>query len=242
MPNEHTQPFNQTQRNPDDAALVEGVLGFQVADEMKELAGGAQKQETKPEAAGLDLSADEQATTTEAEKTMAEMRREEYVVWAKGLGDDEIDEEWVDETFFFENDGRVSVPEGLGLAESGVTELPSSLYKVGGNINLYRNRIVSLDCNLETVVGDVVLGGNKLNSLKGLPERVNGYLSIDDNPLESLDDLPKYIGGDLWLVDIPATSIPAGLDIQGTVFISENQKELTADCKSKGYTVMQYDG
>ncbi len=240
MPQESVQPFSKDkQRSPDDATLVGQVSGPQAEADMRELLGQAEPSgpEQAMSEAELGLSGNEQSAATEAEKTTAEVRRDEYIIWAKAINKDK---DWVDETFIFEKDGRVSVPGDLTLKESGITELPSSIYMIGGNFYAYHNGIVSLDCNLETVSGDIILGKNKLNSLKGLPEKMNGILSIEENPLDSLDDLPKFIGKDLWLVNIPATSIPAGLDIGGMVFISEKQKELIADAREKGYKVSEF--
>jgi len=212
MPKENKQPFTGDQlRNPNDTQLVDQVLGRKAAVEMEELIG--QDKPPKTESTSLNLSEDELGAVGEAEKTETEKRRDEYVIWAEKI---KKNEDWVDETFIFESDGKVRVEGDLNLSNTKILELPPALYKVEGLLNL---------------------SSNQITSLKNMPDTVGGFF-LNSDQITSLKGLPNTIGGDLILPNIPATSIPEGLAITGKIFLMENQTELIADCQAKGYTVV----
>ena len=118
MPNESAQPFDKTDRDPQDERLVGEVLGAGTREEMEELTDGVQGQVTESGAMGLDLSENEQKEVQRKEIT-PKQRRRQYIGWAEDIGKDE---EWVDRTFIFETDGRVKVEGNLPLGKTGISE------------------------------------------------------------------------------------------------------------------------
>ncbi|KKR86392.1 MAG: hypothetical protein UU48_C0008G0002 [Candidatus Uhrbacteria bacterium GW2011_GWF2_41_16] len=132
--------------------------------------------------------------------------------------------------------------------------------KIGGYFVCNYNNLSSLEGMSEEIRRDIYLNDNKIRSLDGLPEKVVGDLYLSHNQLENLDGISKEvfydlsltdnnqltslealkgvkIGGNLWLCDIPATTIPAGIEIVGVIYIREYQTELIADATRKGYQV-----
>ncbi len=213
MPQETAQPFDKTPRSTDDPALVEQVLGTEQADDMRSLVderAGAQEP-----GGDLDLAVGEQAgVAAETEKTLVDIRRDQYFKWAarkiyKGR-------DWVDETFTFNSDGTVVAEGNLDFAEKNIDSLPLNLVEVSGSLDLFNNNVTSLE---------------------GMPDTVSGYFALNNNPVTSLDGMPTNIGENVYLKNIPATSIPAGLNIGGSIYLSHKQKELIADCGAKGYKV-----
>jgi len=175
---ETTQPFaEQPPRHPDDSQLVEKVLGTQEADEMRELTGGqATPDQTSEDLGQLELTKDEDAATTEAEKSNIEKRREEYTKWAKDIGEDE---DFVDEVFVFHSDGTVEAPEGIRLRNLDLsTGFPSNLVKIDGDLDLSYTGFNNFDFLKRIVItGDLWLLGcdideEKYNSLDLLEGRI----------------------------------------------------------------------
>jgi len=231
MPNESAQPFQDpTQRKSNDRELVEGVLGSQAAADMEALTGNTQEQGAEPEAAGLYISVDEQSVVGEAEKIEAEKRCEEYITWAATFG---MDEDWVHNTFIFETDGRVRVDGNLNLSRRGLSELPPSLYKVSGDLNLILNQITSL--KVPDSVTKLYLYGNQISTIESIPDSVI-ELDLEKNPIESLDFLVGKVLEDLDLSNIKAKTIPHGIQVERIV-IDSSQSELIADVKAKGYYI-----
>ena len=111
--------------------------------------------------------------------------------------------------------------------------------EVGKGIYLSDNKILSLLGLPEKVMGDLYLTHNQLENLDGISKEISGKLELDDNnQLTSLEALKGVeIGRNLWLCDIPATTIPAGIEIGGEIFIREYQTDLIADAERKGYQV-----
>jgi len=234
MPNETSQPFDQTQRDPRDERLVGQVLGPDAVAEMKVLVD-EQTKLSRPKGK-LELTEGEAVVTKKAEQEVtAEQRRQQYYNWAENIGKDEY---WVDDTFTFNIDGTVIIEGDVILYNFGIDVLPPKLIEVTGYINLANNQITSLEGMPSTIGDGLYLGNNQIISLKGLPDVVHGFLSLNENQtLTSLNGLPKKIDGNLNLVNIPATSIPEGLDITGKIYLSPSQTELIADCQAKGYEV-----
>jgi len=224
MPNETSQPFQDgKQRKPDDRELVAGVLGPKEAAEMAELLGQAESQEAESasQAAGLDLSDKEQAATTEAEKTKAELRRDEYIAWAEKI---DKDEEWVAETFVFNADGTVIAEGNVDLSFCRIDTLPPNLIEVAGDLDLRSSQITSLIGLPETVGGGLNLRDNQITSLEGLPKTIDGSLNLGNNQITSLKGLPKTISKDLYLHDNQITSLEGLPNTVGwNLFLNNNQ-------------------
>jgi len=235
MPNETTQPFSDQQppRRKDDTELVGQVLGGQAADEMEQLIGKGAK--SAPPATELGLSAEEGGIITEAEKILAEVRREEYYVWAEELGKNA---KWVDETFTFEHDGTVIVDGDLNLSSFiSISQMPPNLKAVMGYLSL--NHLTSA----EHLTFPISIGGdfwlNNITSVEHLtfPISIGGKLLL--NSLSSAEHLilPASIGGDLYLRGLVSGFIPEGCKIEGEIVLNKKQVKIIADAKSKGYKV-----
>ena len=111
--------------------------------------------------------------------------------------------------------------------------------EVGRGIYLQNNKISSLAGLPKKLMGDLSLFNNQLENLNGISKEISGYLNLaGNNQLTSLEALKGVkIGGNLWLCDIPATTIPAGIEIGGDIYIREYQTTLSIDVKRKGYQV-----
>jgi len=257
MPNETTTPFQNNKRDPRDEHLVERVLGSEVAREMGELVDGNEL--SNEQVSDLELSESERADTNQAEREVSPAkRREQYYEWGRINA---ITKEQIDENYVFNKDGTVICKGTIMISGTrgedhilppGLIEVQGSLYlsnnaiesferfprKVGGCLNLEGNNLSTLEGFPESVGDFIDLSSNSLTSLKGLPESVNAYLSLKYNKgLHSLEGLPKSIKGNLMLIGIPATTIPEGLNINGSVSLTRDQEELIEDCKAKGYRV-----
>jgi len=208
------QPLReQPPRSTDDTKLVAEVLGTDVANEMITLIGG-QAEEPSVASTELELSATEQATTSEAEKTIVELRHDEYIKWAKHFNKDE---EWVDSNFSFNDDGTVILEVNLSLYEvSSADSLPPSLIETSGNFGIH--------------------GLKSANDLI-LPKRIGGSLYL--NNIESINGVsfPESINGDVVLKDLKDGFIPKGCNIGGNVILNENQTSIIEDARQKGYKV-----
>jgi len=191
MPNETQQPLGeQLIRSKDDTKLVADVLGSEAADEMSELVGG-QVEEPTVAPNEIKLSAGEQASATEAEKTKAEMRRDEYITWA---GTFSKDKNWVDETFIFESDGRVRVEGDLDLSNTNISELPPTLYRVEGELDLAGNQITKI-ANIPEAVTWLYLGNNQITKIENIPESVTA-LYLFANKITKIENIPETV---TWL-------------------------------------------
>jgi len=203
MPNETTSPFqpNRT-RKTNDTELVAGVLGTDAAADMEALVGGqAEPLETEPQPQGLELTEDEQAATTKAEKTKAELRYDEYVIWANEFG---MDQEWVEETFIFEPDGRVRVEGDLILTAMGISELPPDLCEVKGNLKLNSNKIAKI-ANIPDSVTFIDFRGNQITEIENIPDSVIS-LYLDNNKITKIENIPDSVT-DLFLGNNQITRI-----------------------------------
>jgi len=212
MPNETQQPFQDgKQRSQRDEELVAGVLGATEAAEMRELVGGqAEPSETEsaPLVAELDLSEGEQTATTEAEKNMAERRKDEYVEWFKEF---DKDEKWIDETFIFEDDGRVRVEGSLDLMETGITELPPGLYEVTGTLFLCYNSISEIPDTLD-LVGQLDLTSNQITKIKNIPDSVT-KLRFHGNQITKIENVPDSV----TLLDLSGNNIKVIANIPNSI-------------------------
>jgi len=209
MPNETSQPFNQTKRSPDDAALIEGVLGSQVAKEMKELAG-AGKKGAKPKKIELSLSDDEAKATKKKEiEATPEKKRQEYVEWARKFGKDE---EWIHDNFIFNNNGRVGLMKDIELDGTGFESFPPELYCVGEiNISLDSNLFKKIPDMPEGVIG-LTLNNNQITQIENIPRSCKTLyicdsgitcvenipdgmndLVLDNNHITVISDIPDYL-------------------------------------------------
>jgi len=216
MPNETTSPFqpNRT-RKTNDTELVAGVLGTDAAAEMEALVGGQTEPleaEPTPLDTEMELSAKEQTNTTEAEKTVADLRRDEYIEWAV---QHDLKREWVDETFTFNTDGTVMAEGDVVLFNRGVKTLPLKLIEVVENFDLSTNQIISLEGLPSTVGGTLDLTSNQIISLEGLPSAVGGDLDLNNNQITSLKGLPSTVGRGLYLYDNQITSLKGLPDTVG---------------------------
>jgi len=235
MSQETAQPFSKDQpRHADDSALVEQVLGSKEATEMRELAGDQVLPREESGDMQLALTDDEQIATAETGVTKEERRRE-FIVWAESTG---LERGWIDRDFVFNADGSVEVSDNLIInVNELLIELPPGLVKVDGFVELTFCNLKSLRNFPQEIDGDVLINNNQLTSLEGLPEEIDGDLDIKFNPITSLEHLAKKINGNVFLDNIKATSIPRGLEINGTIFLSSEQEELAKDAVSKGYSI-----
>jgi len=187
MPNEISQPFQDgKQRSTDDRELVAGVLGPDAAVEMGQLVGG--QAEPTLLSTGLDLSKDEQTLINEAEESKAEERRQEYYAWAEDFGKNE---EWVNETFVFEQDGKVRGGESLYLGSIGITELPLGLYIEDGILYLHSNLITEI-ANIPDSVTNLYLHHNQITEIANIPELVT-LLSLGYNQIDKIINIPESV-------------------------------------------------
>jgi len=221
MPNETQQPFQDgKQRSTDDQKLVAEVLGTTEAAEMEELLGQTEPQEIEPSAAELDLSAVEQTTAVEAEKSEAEKRHEEYCAWAEANG---MDEEWVRDTFIFDLDGVVKTKNHLRILNTGLSELPPGIKEVTGDLRLSGNQFTGVEDFPDKVKGDITLNNNQIVSLRGFTEHVGDSLFLNVNQINSLEGLPNYIGRHLELQRNNITSLKGLPDeIKGDLDLGNN--------------------
>jgi len=161
-------------RSKDDAKLVGELLGEEEEAEMRRALGESVGDVVEKEEVGLG---DEQKARIKAleEEVSPEDRREEFINWADSIGKDE---DWVDETFTFDDDGSVEVEGDLDLSWLDSAEGIPLLKSVGGYL---------------------YLGG--LTSAEGLtlPESVGGYLNLAG--LTSAEGLTfsESVGGALYL-------------------------------------------
>jgi len=235
MSNETKQPFDQIKRNPDDAALVEGVLGSKAADEMKELAGTGKKG-AKPRETELSLSAEEaRATKEKEEEVVPEQRRQQYYEWAEGVN---RDKEWVDDMFIFQSDGKVKLEKSMDLNGTGFNEFPPGLYCSGASISIANNGLEELK-GVPDGVMELDLSSNHITSIGDLPKTIIA-LYLEGNPINDLSSLVGKTVGLLNLCSIPAESIPRGIGAEFLV-LYRHQTKLAQDARKKGYDIRYYD-
>jgi len=115
--------------------------------------------------------------------------------------------------------------------------------EVGRGIYLQNNKISSLAGLPKKLMGDLSLFNNQLENLNGISKEISGYLNLaGNNQLTSLEALKgTKIDGFLVLFNIPATTIPAGIEIGGCVYISASQTDLIVDAQAKGYRIKIVD-
>ena len=107
-----------------------------------------------------------------------------------------------------------------------------------GNCNWDNKGLTEFPPNFVEVTGYFYCGNNKLTSLEGCPQTVGRQFYCDYNQLTSLEGCPQTVGGGFYCYNNPLlTTIPAGIQIGGFVYISRDQQQLKADAESKGYTV-----
>jgi len=214
MTNETNQPFaEQPPRHPDDSQLVEKVLGSKQADEMRELTGGqATPDQTSEDLGQLELTKDEQAATTEAEKTIDELRRDEYIIWAENISKDK---DWVDRVFTFNPDGTVVANGGLDFKMlTSPLQMPPALIEVTGY--LYLDGLTS---GKDLVLPESIGGGLSLRGLTSGKDLVFPKI-IRDIFLDGLTSakylvLPESIGGNLQLNNLISAEhlvLPTSID------------------------------
>ncbi|KKR96732.1 MAG: hypothetical protein UU48_C0026G0002 [Candidatus Uhrbacteria bacterium GW2011_GWF2_41_16] len=132
--------------------------------------------------------------------------------------------------------------------------------RVGENFYCQLNDLSSLQGMPEEVRGFIGFDKSNLSSLVGLPRKVTGGLFLSNNQLENLDGISREISGslflgynkkltslealrgvkigqNLWLRNIPATTIPAGIEIRGDIYIHQEQRDLIVDAQAKGYQI-----
>jgi len=156
--------------------------------------------------------------------------------------------------------GLMEVKGDLNVSENPFLKLNGYPKKVGERFECNHNNLSSLQGMPEKVGEGIYLQNNKINSLYGLPEKVMGNFYLSHNQLENLDGISREtfgnlglsgnnqltslealrgikIEGDLYLKNIPATTIPAGIEIEGIIYFNEHQTTLVADARAKGYQV-----
>jgi len=137
MPNETTQPFDQTKRDPRDEHLVERVLGADAAEDMKALTKGQAAPDRKR--VTLVLTENEQVAAREKEQEVSpEQRRQQYIEWAKSF---DKDEEWVDDNFIFISDGTVETKDNLTIFRKNIEYFPPALKRIRGSLDMTQSKI-----------------------------------------------------------------------------------------------------
>jgi len=182
------QPLTPDQiRSPDDATLVEKVLGSTQADEMRELTNGSRTSgQGKHE---LELSAAEQGAATKIEGEVApNKRRAEYIKWADDIGKDIA---WIDETFVFEIDGRVRVDGDLNLSDTGISELPPGLYDVTGRLILANNTFETINAVPEGVT-ILNMAGNQISIIENISNSVI-LLTLSKNKITKIENISSSV-------------------------------------------------
>jgi len=182
-------------RSKDDAKLVGELLGEEEEADMRRALGESVKEVVGEEDTGL--TDEQKARIEEVEKEMSpEDRREEIINWADSIGKDE---NWVDETFTFNDDGSVEVEGDLDLSWLESAEGIPLLRSVGGRLDLSGLTSAEGLTLPESVSGSLNLSG--LTSAEGLtsPESVGGYLDLSGlTSVEGLT-LPESFAGSLDL-------------------------------------------
>jgi len=216
-------PFESPKkRSKDDAKLVGELLGEEEEREMREALGEGVKEVV--EEGDIGLTDEQKARIKEVEEEVSpEDRREEFINWADSIGKDE---DWVDKTFTFNDDGSVEVEGNLNLSWLESAEGIPLLKSVGGYVDLSGLTSAKGLTLPESVAGHLDLRG--LTSAEGLtlPESVGGFLDLGgltsakgltlptsvagDLALESLTSaegltLPASVGGDLDLWNLTST-------------------------------------
>ncbi len=188
MPNETAKPFDKTTRSGADPELVAGVLGTRAREEMEELVDGQPKPSDQQEEGQFELSADELADYNEAGKSLEEWRRDHYYEWAESIGEGN---DWVDETFIFESDGKVMVEGNLDLRDRGISELPPGLYRVEGKLNLGYNNFTKIE-NIPEAVTELYMFENQISKVENIPESVK-TLGLSHNQITKMENFPSSL-------------------------------------------------
>jgi len=239
MPAETTSPFTDpTQRSTDDAKLVAEILGDDEAANMRAMLGDQPQAAQRTEVYGsLELSANEQAGVEEIESitTTPEKRRDEYYAWAEDNG---LAKVWVDNNFSFKSNGTVEAGN-LSIIRVSLKSFPPNLERIRGGLDIKTSLFLrNLEGFPKQVDGGIDLRDNKLEDVDGLPKLINDTLFLSNNPIVDLDGLSgSTVIKNIWLQKIGATSIPGDIDLGGRLFIDDNQKELIADARAKGYRI-----
>lgn len=172
--------FEKEPENVDEVEVVEGV-GSQPEDGERQQA--AEGDTGKEEASQLESRIEEE--------------RARFIAWAESIGKDE---EWVDKTFTFYEDGSAVCEGDLDLrGVASLISFPPDISEVRGNLDM---RDVTSLANVhlpEKVHGSVYLiGATELTGVR-LPTHVDGAVVLSG--LRSLEEvkLPEYVGGGLML-------------------------------------------
>jgi len=205
-------------RSKDDAKLVGELFGEEEEADMRRALGEGVGDVVKEEEVGL--TDEQKARIKELEEEVSpEDRREKFINWADSIGKDE---DWVDETFTFNDDGSVEVQDDLGLGWLESAEGIPLLKSVAGYLNL-RGLTSAEGLTLpELVAGDLYLSG--LTSAEGLtlPESFAGSLVLSGLTSAEGLTLPESVAGDLNLGGLTSAkgltlpeSVPQKLNLNG---------------------------
>jgi len=205
-------------RSKDDAKLVGELLGEEEEADMRRALGEGVGDVVEEEEVGLT---DEQKARIEEleseEEKSPEQRREEIINWADSIGKDE---DWVDKTFTFNDDGSVEVEGDLDLNWLESAERIPLLKSVG---SLYLSGLTSAEGLTlpESVGGSLNLRG--LTSAEGLtlPGSVAGYLVLYGLASAEGLTLPESVGGDLVLNGLTsAEGLTLPESVGGSLYLS----------------------
>ena len=204
-----------------DADALSALLDPEDAADARRLLGD-KKELPDPEPDEFVLSAEEQAVAdaeqVEAEKSLEERRKGEYVLWAKvQLGKDE---KWVEDTFTFHEGGTVIVEGNLILEEEEeLRYLPNELTEITGSLAFnYCDNIKSLG-SLEVVGGNLFLGFSSVEDLGSL-RHVGGELGLEGSEVKSLKGLIE-VGKDLNAVGSSLVDIGHLQKVGGQIIIDQ---------------------
>ncbi len=243
-------PIEKT--NPEaNRKLVETLLGSQAAEQYAKLDEGRVGKKVD-DYADMALTDEERNILTEAHESI--WNREKYISWAKSLGGDE---QWVVNTFIFNDDGTVECGNLYLSYHTELKEFPPDLTikgfldlyslnsannltlptSIGGYLDL--RSLISADGLILPTSIDGYLDLQSLTSADGLilPTSIDGYLDLQS--LTSADGLalPTFIGGSLYLDSLTSADglvIPDDFEVTGDVYIKESLTPLFERLKAEG--------
>jgi hypothetical protein len=178
--------------------------------------------EPEPDWTGdINLSQEEREQKENIEKERL-WTRDRMIKWAESFGKNEA---WIEEKFTFDKDGILvkEIEENLFLGGKKISDLtPLAGMKIGGDLLLDNNQITNI------------------TPLTGM--EIGERLYLNDNDITDITPLAGMkIGGGLYLYNNPELkSIPAGIHLKRSLWLSSDQTELIKDAKKKGYNVRIY--
>ena len=162
--------------------------------------------------------------------------RQRYIEWAQEFG---RNENWVDKTFEFQEDGTTIVEGVLLLRGTKIEQLPVGLMEVKGGLNISQNYSFKLNGYPKKVGGYFACSYNELGSFQGMPEEIGGGIYLESNKISSLIGLPKKMMGNLYLSHNQLENLDGiSREIFGNLSLTDNN-QLTSLEALKGVKIGQ---